>query len=96
MILFLLQRVSQAVVVIFTVMVLAFLMFRFLGDPVVAILGANSTGIADSSTGIADSRTGIADFAAHNLTTLAPYPRLDIVPVASAWLAHYSVFHNYS
>ncbi|WP_075221445.1 ABC transporter permease [Acuticoccus yangtzensis] len=45
MIVFLLQRVGQALVVVFTVMVLAFLMFRFLGDPLLAILGANSTGI---------------------------------------------------
>ncbi|WP_226580464.1 ABC transporter permease [Acuticoccus sediminis] len=43
--LFLVQRVLQAVVVIAVVMVLAFLMFRFLGDPIVSILGANSTGI---------------------------------------------------
>lgn len=45
MIFFLIQRVLQALVVIAAVMVLAFLMFRFLGDPFVSILGANSTGI---------------------------------------------------
>lgn len=42
---FLLQRVWQSLVVVGTVTALAFLMFRFLGDPVVAILGANSTGL---------------------------------------------------
>ncbi|MBX3540791.1 MAG: ABC transporter permease [Chelatococcus sp.] len=39
------QRLGQALIVIFVVAVLAFLMFRFLGDPIVAILGANSTGL---------------------------------------------------
>jgi peptide/nickel transport system permease protein len=43
--LYLLQRAGQAAFVLATVVVIAFLMFRFLGDPVVAILGADSTGL---------------------------------------------------
>jgi peptide/nickel transport system permease protein len=42
---FLARRLAQALVVIGAVSLLAFLMFRFLGDPVVTILGANSTGL---------------------------------------------------
>ncbi len=45
MIVFLTHRLAQTLVVLLAVSVLAFLMFRFLGDPVVAILGANSTGL---------------------------------------------------
>ncbi len=45
MIVFLTHRLAQTLVVLLAVSILAFLMFRFLGDPVVAILGANSTGI---------------------------------------------------
>lgn len=42
---FLARRLGQALIVIGVVSLLAFLMFRFLGDPVVTILGANSTGL---------------------------------------------------
>ena len=42
---FLARRLGQSLVVIAAVGLLAFLMFRFLGDPVVTILGANSTGL---------------------------------------------------
>ena len=42
---YLVRRVIHAAFVVFCVIVLAFLMFRFLGDPVVTILGANSTGL---------------------------------------------------
>lgn len=42
---FLARRFGQALLVLGVVAILAFLMFRFLGDPVVAILGANSTGL---------------------------------------------------
>ncbi|MCX7323356.1 MAG: ABC transporter permease [Hyphomicrobiales bacterium] len=45
MIVYLSQRLGQTVLVLAAVSLLAFLMFRFLGDPVVAILGANSTGL---------------------------------------------------
>ncbi len=45
MIVFLTQRLGQSLLVFLAVSMLAFLMFRFLGDPVVAILGANSTGL---------------------------------------------------
>jgi peptide/nickel transport system permease protein len=41
---FLGQRLSQGLVVLVAVSALAFLMTRFLGDPIVTILGANSTG----------------------------------------------------
>jgi peptide/nickel transport system permease protein len=44
-IVFLTQRLGQSLLVFLAVSMLAFLMFRFLGDPVVAILGANSTGL---------------------------------------------------
>jgi len=39
------RRLVEAGLVLLTVVVLAFLMFRFLGDPAVAILGASSTGL---------------------------------------------------
>ena len=39
------RRIGQALIVLLVVIVLAFLMFRFLGDPVVTILGAQSTGL---------------------------------------------------
>lgn len=42
---FLARRLGQALIVLGVVATMAFLMFRFLGDPVVAILGANSTGL---------------------------------------------------
>ncbi len=42
---FLTRRLAQSLLVLLAVSMLAFLMFRFLGDPVVAILGANSTGL---------------------------------------------------
>jgi len=45
MIAFLSHRLGQTLLVLLAVSLLAFLMFRFLGDPVVAILGANSTGL---------------------------------------------------
>ena len=45
MIAFLTHRLGQTVLVLAAVSMIAFLMFRFLGDPVVAILGANSTGL---------------------------------------------------
>ncbi len=45
MIAFLSHRLGQSFLVLLAVSMLAFLMFRFLGDPVVAILGANSTGL---------------------------------------------------
>jgi peptide/nickel transport system permease protein len=45
MIAYLAQRVGQALVVVLVVVVLAFLMFRFLGDPIVTILGPQSTGL---------------------------------------------------
>ena len=43
MISFLAQRFGQAVVVMLVVTALSFVMFRFLGDPLVAILGVEST-----------------------------------------------------
>lgn len=42
---FLAQRIGQALFVLIAVSALAFLMSHFIGDPVVAILGANSTGL---------------------------------------------------
>lgn len=42
---FLAQRLGQALFVLIAVSALAFLMFHYIGDPVVAILGANSTGL---------------------------------------------------
>lgn len=42
---FLAQRFGQSMFVLVAVSALAFMMFRFLGDPVVGILGANSTGL---------------------------------------------------
>jgi peptide/nickel transport system permease protein len=42
---FLAHRLGQAALVLCAVSMLAFLMFRFLGDPIVAILGPNSTGL---------------------------------------------------
>jgi peptide/nickel transport system permease protein len=42
---FLSHRLGQTLLVLVAVSLLAFLMFRYLGDPVVAILGANSTGL---------------------------------------------------
>ena len=45
MIRFMLQRLWQSAIVLLSVSILAFLMFRFLGDPVVQILGAQSTGL---------------------------------------------------
>ncbi|MCA3610953.1 MAG: ABC transporter permease [Methylobacterium sp.] len=42
---FLAQRLGQALFVLIAVSALAFLMSHFIGDPVVAILGANSTGL---------------------------------------------------
>jgi peptide/nickel transport system permease protein len=45
MIAFLAHRLGQTLLVLVVVALLAFLMFRFLGDPVVTILGPNSTGL---------------------------------------------------
>ncbi|WP_210485650.1 ABC transporter permease [Microvirga antarctica] len=45
MISYLLQRLGQSLLVLFIVVIMAFLLFRFLGDPIVSILGANSTGM---------------------------------------------------
>lgn len=42
---FLAQRLGQALFVLIAVSALAFLMSHYIGDPVVAILGANSTGL---------------------------------------------------
>jgi len=46
MIAYLLARLWQAAIVMLTVVALAFVMFTYLGDPVVAILGADSTAAA--------------------------------------------------
>lgn len=42
---YLTQRVLQSVIVMVVVAAIAFLMFNFIGDPLVAILGSNSTGL---------------------------------------------------